>query len=139
MPQGLKTSDILLKELKFLDRQPQTETTLIIFPEQFGDFSEYLLFVKQAERLASRKGYDGIYQLAGFHPDYCFADAAADDAANYTNRSLYPMLHLLREASITKALAPFPRPENIPQRNIRFAREKGLAFMQLLQEACREV
>ena len=89
-----------------------------------------------AEKLLKQEGYEGIYQLASFHPLYLFADAAPDDAANYTNRSIYPMLHLLREASIDKALKHYKNPDKIPQHNINFAREKGLVYMQMLRDAC---
>ena len=78
------------------------------------------------------KGYEGVYQLASFHPDYCFADSDEDDPANYTNRSPYPMLHLIREASIERALASYKNPENIPETNIKLARELGLDKMQSL-------
>jgi uncharacterized protein len=74
--------------------------------------------------------------VASFHPDYCFEGSDENDAANYTNRSIYPMLHLLREESLERALETFPNPENIPNRNINFARKKGLAYMKLLREQC---
>jgi hypothetical protein len=74
--------------------------------------------------------------VASFHPNYLFADSGPDDAANYTNRSPYPMLHLLREESLEKALENHPNPDAIPERNVKFAREKGLAYMQVLLEAC---
>lgn len=82
-----------------------------------------------------RKKYEGIYQVASFHPEYVFADSPMDDPANYTNRSPYPMLHILREASIAKAISHYTSPEKIPERNVHFAREKGLAFMKALREA----
>jgi hypothetical protein len=122
--------------MQFLDQSDDIETTLIIFPDSFAGFEDYLDLVELAEELASDQDYDGIYQVASFHPDYCFADAPQDDPANYTNRSIYPMLHLLREESLTKALENFPDPEGIPDRNIDFAREKGLKYMQLLRAAC---
>ena len=81
-------------------------------------------------------GYEGIYQLATFHPEYTFAGSSSDDPANYTNRSVYPMLHILREAAITKALEYFPDPDGIPQRNIDYARNKGLQYMQWLRASC---
>jgi hypothetical protein len=75
--------------------------------------------------------------VASFHPDYCFESSPADDPANFTNRSPYPMLHLLREESIEKALEHYPGdPEEIPENNIRFAREKGLAYMKILRDSC---
>ena len=92
--------------------------------------------VSVAEKLLKQYGYDGIYQLASFHPQYKFAGAPDNDAANYTNRSVYPMLHLLRESSIDKALEHFNDPESIPDRNINFAREKGIVYMKMLREAC---
>lgn len=126
----------LLKEVNQLDEDESIETSFIIFPEAFKNFDDYLDMVSVAEKLMKQYGYDGIYQLASFHPEYRFAGAPDDDAANYTNRSVYPMLHLLRETSIDKALEHFDSPESIPDRNINFAREKGTAYMKMLREAC---
>ncbi|MES2760615.1 MAG: DUF1415 domain-containing protein [Bacteroidota bacterium] len=128
-----KSVEILKSELEHLENDEKTETSFIIFSTNFTDFQSYLSLVKKAERLISKEGYDGIYQLASFHPDYCFSGSDMDDPANYTNRSIYPMLHILREESITKALRLFPNPEQIPQHNIDFARQKGLQYMQLLR------
>ena len=125
-----------LQEVTRLDNDDTIETSFLIFPSTFKRFEDYLDLVAVAEKLLKQKGYSGIYQLASFHPLYMFADALADDAANYTNRSLYPMLHLLREASIDKALEHYDNPEAIPERNIHFAREKGLAYMQMLRDSC---
>lgn len=128
--------EAFVEELRYLDRTDDIETTLVIFPNHFADFEQYLDLVELAEALAADQGYDGIYQVASFHPDYCFADSDNDDPANYTNRSIYPMLHILREDSITNVLENFPDPEGIPQRNIDFAQRKGLAYMQVLRAAC---
>jgi uncharacterized protein len=130
--------DAFLEELRFLDGTETIETTLLIFSNNFADFEEYLDLVTLAEHLLRDHNYEGVYQVASFHPEYCFEGAPEDDPANYTNRSMYPMLHLLREESITKAIAFFPDPEGIPQRNIDFARQKGLRHMQLLRAACLE-
>lgn len=127
---------LVLHECIHLDIEKDIVTTLIIFPESFKLFFEYLDFVDLAERLLKRNHYEGVYQLASFHPDYVFADAKKNDAANYTNRSVYPMIHLLRETSIDAALENFPNAEEIPDRNIRFAREKGEAYMKMLRDAC---
>ncbi len=89
-----------------------------------------------AEQLLKEKGYEGVYQLASFHPMYRFASSVKNDAADYTNRSIYPMLQFLRETSIDKALTHYENPENIPERNIDFARKKGLTFMKLLRDSC---
>jgi uncharacterized protein len=125
-----------LQECRRLDEMPAIETSLLIFPAAFSSFNTYLDLVRQAERLLKTNGYEGVYQVASFHPQYRFAGSAADDAANYTNRSPYPMLHLLREDLVEKALVSYPDPEKIPQRNIDFARQKGEVYMRLLREAC---
>lgn len=129
---------LFFEELRFLDNTETIETTLLIFPDNFADFEEYLDLVTLAEHLSRDHDYDGVYQVASFHPDYCFEDADPLDPANYTNRSIYPMLHLLREDSITRAIEHYPDPEGIPQRNIDFARSKGLKYMELLRAACLE-
>jgi len=126
----------LLEQFQYLNDVVDVETTFLIFPNDFKDFHSYLALVSGAEKLAKRNHYEGIYQIASFHPEYCFAGSDIDDPANYTNRSIYPMLHLLRESSITQALHHFPHPELIPQRNIDFAREKGLLYMKMLRESC---
>jgi len=131
-----KGLEALKTELEELENKTDIETSFIIFENDFKDFDDYLDLVKKAERLLTKEDYDGIYQIASFHPDYCFDDTEEDDAANYTNRSIYPMLHILREESLTKALSLFPNPEEIPHKNIDFARQKGLQYMQLLRSAC---
>ena len=127
---------VFIKECIRLDEDPSIETTLIIFPGSFLQFEDYLGLVDLAESILVKEGYEGIYQVASFHPQYMFADAPPDDAANYSNRSVYPMLHILREESIEKALKKYPDPDQIPAKNINFAREKGLAYMQMLRDAC---
>ena len=92
--------------------------------------------VSAAEKLITEKGYDGIYQVASFHPHYIFAGTTEEDAANYTNRSIYPMIHLLRENSINKALELYDNPRDIPDNNIDFARNKGLIYMKMLRNSC---
>lgn len=126
----------LLKELKRLDSNKAIATTLLIFPNAFPEFDAYLKFVAFAEKLLQQKGYDGTYQLATFHPLYQFEESAIDDAANYTNRSLYPMLHLLREADVRKAVQFYGNAEEIPVRNVQFAREKGVAYLKMLRDSC---
>jgi uncharacterized protein len=125
-----------LQELIRLDEDISIETSFIIFPNTFKKFHDYLDIVTAAEKLLQQNGYEGIYQLASFHPLYQFANSATNDAANYTNKSIYPMLHLLREESIDKALAHYKNPEGIPGRNIDFAREKGEVYMKMLRDGC---
>lgn len=124
------------EELIRLDNDTNIETTFLIFPNAFKSFTDYLDLVDRAEQLLNQNGYDGIYQVASFHPLYCFAGVKENDAANFTNRSIYPMLHLLREASIDKALLNYKEPEKIPERNINFARQKGMAYMKMLRDTC---
>lgn len=125
-----------LYECLWLDDHATIETSFLILPNAVSQFDNYLDLVMHAESILKQKGYEGIYQVASFHPLYRFADATENDAANYTNRSIYPMLHLLREESIEKALKKYTDPNQIPERNIRFAREKGAAYMQMLRDAC---
>ena len=125
-----------LQECIRLDNEPGIATSLLIFTQAFPRFDNYLEMAGMAEALLEKHGYEGVYQVASFHPLYIFADATANDAANYTNRSVYPMLHLLREDNMEKAIAAYPHPEKIPDRNIIFAREKGLEYMKTLRAAC---
>ena len=126
----------LIEELKHLDEQPSTETTLLIYPTLFANFEDYLDLVAMGQDFLRQLNYEGVYQLATFHPEYLFADAAEDDPANYTNRSPYPMLHILREASVEKAIANHPDAEGIPQRNITHARREGLTRMKRQRDDC---
>lgn len=126
----------LFGEINRLDNDARIETCFLIFPNSFRRFDDYLNLVSLAETLLEQNGYEGIYQLASFHPLYQFADSSENDPANYTNRSVYPMIHLLREESIDKALKHYEKPENIPGRNINFAREKGLIYMKMLRDNC---
>ena len=122
------TLQALLDEFRYLDNNPSTETTLFILPNTFLDFFDYLDLVDTANKLLQREDYEGIYQLATFHPSYLFAEAPADDTSHYTNRSPYPMLHIIREESLELALASFPNPEKIPERNITHAQALGADF-----------
>ena len=124
---------VLLNAMRRLDHDPGIETLFIIMPDSFLYFDRYLQLVTAAEKLLAKESYEGIYQVAGFHPQYIFAGSTEDDAANYTNRSPYPMLHLLREDSVSRAIDSHPDTEGIPRQNILFARSKGLAYMQTLK------
>lgn len=127
---------VVLDEVFVLDKKPEIETTLVIFPHTFAEFDQYLDLVDLATTLLEQSGYAGIYQLATFHPNYCFADEDPMDAANYTNRSPFPTLHLLRESSIEKVLKTYPRPESIPENNMTKARELTSTVMQQLLAGC---
>ncbi len=110
----------LAEELVLLRDTPaeQIDTTLIVHPDVLTDFLDYNDFLDNADAAVEALDLQGILQVASFHPDYQFAGAAADDVSNYTNRSPYPTLHLLREDSVERAVAAFPDPEVIVERNI---------------------
>lgn len=129
----LNPEDLLLdfaKELERLEREPQLETTLLIFPNAVADFLDYLELLDMAQGWLDAQGLEGVYQLASFHPRYQFDATAPNETSNYTNRSPWPMLHLLREASVEKAIAAHPDTSAIPTRNIALAQDKGLAYWQ---------
>lgn len=120
----------LYDELERLDHTPaeQIDTTLLIIPDQLDDFFDYNDTLDLADALLEQQGWEGTYQIASFHPAYQFADTAADDRENFTNRAPYPILHILREASLDRGLASYPDPEQIPERNI--ATLNGLSDVQ---------
>lgn len=125
---------LLSEELKTLAQpaEPQIETTIIIHPKVLNNFLDYVDFLTLADNQLRRLRHQGIIQLASFHPQYQFDDAAPDAVENYTNRSPYPMLHLLREESITKVATDPKQMAEIPRRNKRTMREMGLAKMQAM-------
>jgi hypothetical protein len=101
------------------------ETTLLIHPRVLQDFLDYNEFLGVADRLVGALGLRGVIQIASFHPDYRFAGAAPDAVANYTNRSPYPMLHLLREESVSVAVGDGDEALEIPRRNVRTLEDLG--------------
>ncbi len=103
----------------------QVDTTLLIHPQVLADFRAYNRFLGVAEALVETLGLEGELQVASFHPGYRFAGTPAKDAANFSNRSPFPMLHLLREASIERAVAAFPDAARIYERNIDTLRRLG--------------
>lgn len=135
-PEPEITMHALLEECERLDMDEETETTLLLLPMGYDDFEDFLDLAAYAEDIIEQNDYEGVYQVASFHPKYIFADAEVNDPANYTNRSPYPMLHLLRESSIDRAIEKYQNHEEIPEKNIQTAREKGLAYMQALRDAC---
>jgi len=114
----------------------EIDTTLIIFTKAFQDFTDYLEALNLADELLVNLEYESIYQLASFHPNYQFAGEEKDDPSNFTNRSPYPIIHILREDSVSEVIENFDDPISIPQRNIKYAREKGLDYF---VEALREI
>jgi uncharacterized protein len=119
----------LVRELEWLRNTPaeQTDTTVLIHPFVLGDFADYNDFLDIADAALAKLGLDGEIQIASFHPHYQFAGTAPDDIDNFSNRAPYPTLHLLREASIDKAVAAFPDAADIYERNIETLRRLGHA------------
>jgi len=113
-----------------LDDAADIETSLLIFPESYEQFDDYLELLHLSNLLLEDLNYSGIYQLASFHPQYLFEDTAEDDVSNFTNRSPYPMLHIIREHSLEKAIASYPDIEMVPVNNIKKLQEIGLKEMQ---------
>ena len=108
------------------------ETTLLIHPWVLADFVEYNDFLEVCDSAVEELDLEGELQVASFHPQYQFADSQPNDIENYTNRSPYPMLHLLREASVERAVAAVGDTEEIYRRNIRTMRALGHAGWQRL-------
>jgi len=104
----------------------QIDTTLLIHPQLLGDFLDYNDFLDDADALVEALALDGVLQVASFHPGYQFAGSAPDDVENFTNRAPYPILHLLREDSVARAVAAFPDPDAIVERNIQTLRGIGV-------------
>jgi hypothetical protein len=117
----------LLSELQFLIAADpeQVDTTLLIHPQVLSDFLDYNDFLDVADAALEELDLAGSIQIASFHPDYQFADTHANDIENYTNRSPYPMLHLLREDSVECAVAAFPDAASIFEKNMETMRALG--------------
>lgn len=130
----------LVDELKLMAEAPETqiETTLLIHPQVLNDFMDYNDFLGIAESAVAELGLEGIVQVASFHPQYRFEGSGADDLDNATNRSPYPTLHLLREASIDRAVEAFPDAASIFETNIETMRRLGEAGWDALRAQCRE-
>ena len=117
----------LVAELRILQAADPSEidTTLLVHPRVLGDFLDYNDFLELAEAAVAGEGLEGEIQLASFHPHYQFAGTRPEDIENCSNRSPYPTLHLLREASIERAVAVFPDASQIFERNIERLRRLG--------------
>ncbi len=128
----------LAAELKYLNENSITQTTLLIFSQYASDFDDFLVLIEVANHLINDMGYEEDYQLAHFHPDYCFDGVSPDDASNYTNRAPYPTLHILRVDSVQMAIDTYPDTLKIPEKNITFARKFGVKnFRNILNEGCK--
>ncbi|MCX8760703.1 DUF1415 domain-containing protein [Vibrio parahaemolyticus] len=111
--------DILLQLIELSTTEPEKlETTLVVVPNMLQDFWDYNFCIDWVEGLIKQQDWEGIFQVATFHPDYCFGGSAPEDDENLTNRSPYPIFHLIREESMEKVLKHYPDPESIPDTNI---------------------
>ena len=126
----------LQTELELLDADPSVETTLLVHPGVLQDFYDYNRFLSYADSLLVEMGLEGIYQIASFHPEYQFDGTRRNDAENYTNRSPYPLLHLIREASLDRAIANYPEVDQIPVRNIALMKRLGEDRLKALLRSC---
>ncbi len=112
--------DILDQLLELDTKEAQElETTLVVIPNMLDDFMDYNFFIDWVEALIRQQDWEGIFQVATFHPDYCFAGTSPEDDENLTNRSPYPIFHLIREQSMERVLKHYPNPEAIPEINIQ--------------------
>ncbi|EMA8956805.1 DUF1415 family protein [Vibrio fluvialis] len=111
--------DILDQLLELDTKEPQElETTLVVVPDMLQDFTDYNFFISWVEALIRQQDWEGVFQVATFHPNYYFAGTEPEDAENLTNRAPYPIFHLIREESMEKVLKHYPNPEAIPDTNI---------------------
>ena len=121
----------LIAEGALLLRQPakETETTLLVHPFVLADFYDYNEYLWSVEEIVRKEDWEGEIQVASFHPEYQFAGTTPEDVSNYTNRSPYPMLHLIREERLEAALEHYEDPEGIPEQNVALLERIGLAEM----------
>ncbi|MGR5192740.1 DUF1415 domain-containing protein [Vibrio rotiferianus] len=111
--------DILLQLIELSNTEPEKlETTLVVVPNMLEDFWDYNFFIDWVEGLIKQQDWEGIFQVATFHPDYCFGGSEPEDDENLTNRSPFPIFHLIREESMEKVLKHYPDPASIPDTNI---------------------
>ncbi len=118
----------VLGELDTLYQQSadEIETTLVVVENGLQSFNEYLGMLGLLESVLPQTGLEGVIQVASFHPQYCFDGVDENDVSNFTNRSPYPLFHLIREASLTRALESYPDVQSIPQTNIELMQSMGI-------------
>jgi hypothetical protein len=126
----------LRSELSLMIDDASVETILLIHPKTLLDFYDFNDFLEVADANLIDLALDGVVQIASFHPGYQFAGTALDDVQNYTNRSPNPMLHLIREESLARAIAAYPNVAAIPARNVALLQSIGSIKVRALLEAC---
>ena len=121
-----------------LNKDESIETTLLIHPRVLQEFYHYNQFLNAADGLLVQMDLSGVFQIASFHPDYQFGGTQPDDVENFTNKSPYPLLHLIREDSLERAIAQYPDSDQIPERNITLLNSLGRNKVQTLLLSCFE-
>lgn len=116
------------KELEALDEDANIATSLLIYDKGLVEFFDYLDLLDLAQAWLEEQDLVGVYQLASFHPHYRFEGTAEDDVTNYTNRAPYPVIHILREDGLEKAVDSHPDTSKIPERNIALMQEHDASY-----------
>ncbi len=126
----------LQTELGLLEENPDIETTVLVHPHVLTDFLDYNQFLDLADSLIEALELAGVYQVASFHPDYQFAGTEPDAVENFSNRSPFPSLHILREDSLERVINEYPDTADIPERNIKLLNALGMEKMKSLLRKC---
>ncbi|WP_421780789.1 DUF1415 domain-containing protein [Kiloniella litopenaei] len=123
-----KAIEKFLNELLSLQQSSEEEasTSLVIFPAGFEDFDAFLELLENAEDALVQAGAEGLFQLASFHPKYQFDGLPSEDITNWTNRSPFPVLHIIREGQMGRVLDSYKSPEEIPERNMALMEKLGV-------------
>ncbi|PCH94819.1 MAG: hypothetical protein COB83_10490 [Gammaproteobacteria bacterium] len=125
----------LIEQCRYLQNHDELETTLIVYSNGFRSFERYLDLVDYGNDLIVDSGFEGVFQLASMHPEYCFEGEDYDEVSNFTNRSPYPIIHIIREASMARVLSVYNQPEQIPENNIVLANEKGANYFKKILDS----
>ena len=105
--------------------EEKISTTLVIFPMGWDDFENFLELLMLSEDCMEKSGLEGLFQLASFHPQYCFEGVEVDDITNWTNRAPFPVLHIIREGQMSRVLSSYKKADEIPERNIELMESLG--------------
>lgn len=116
-----------LTELDKIQNAEETElsTTLLCFTQVADEFEEFLDILDICQQNLENSGLDGVFQLASFHPEYCFSGVDKDDITNWTNRAPFPTIHLIREGQMSRVLTHYKNPDEIPERNMALMETLG--------------
>lgn len=127
---------VLTDELETLSADASIETTLLIHPQALSGFYEFNHFLGACDHLLKKMDLSGTFQIASFHPNYQFVDTEPEDAENFSNRSPYPMLHILRESSVEQAVASYPAIHELPARNLETLNQLGTQRLNSMRNTC---